>query len=108
MARTGIRMTHVPYRGAAPLVQDLLGGRIDVSNSTLPSVLGQIQAGEVKAIALASPQRNPVVADVPTSSIALAVSEIAREKDKVFLASGASTAALRRSPRRWKTRPSGS
>ena len=66
MARTGIKMTHVPYRGAASLVQDLLGGRIDVSNSTLPSVLGQIQAGEVKAIALASPQRNPVVADVPT------------------------------------------
>jgi tripartite-type tricarboxylate transporter receptor subunit TctC len=66
MARTDIKMTHVPYRGAAPLVQDLLGGRIDVSNSTLPSVLGQIQAGEVKAIALASPQRNPVVADVPT------------------------------------------
>jgi tripartite-type tricarboxylate transporter receptor subunit TctC len=66
MARTGIQMTHVPYRGAAPLVQDLVGGRIDVSNSTLPSVLGQIQGGEVKAIALASPQRNPVVKDVPT------------------------------------------
>ena len=38
MARTGIRMTHVPFRGAAPLLQELMGGRIDVSNSTLPDV----------------------------------------------------------------------
>ena len=41
MVRTGARMTHVPFRGAAPLVQELIAGRIDVSNSTLPSVLGQ-------------------------------------------------------------------
>ena len=49
MARTGIRMTHVPYRGASPLVQDLVGGRIDISNSTLPSVLAQIKAGQIRA-----------------------------------------------------------
>jgi tripartite-type tricarboxylate transporter receptor subunit TctC len=66
MARAGIRMTHVPFRGAAPLVQELMGGRIDVSNSTLPSVLGQIQSGDIRAIALASPGRNPSVPDVPT------------------------------------------
>lgn len=66
MARTGIRMQHVPFRGAAPLVQELMGGRIDVSNSTLPSVLGQIQSGDIRAIALASPQRNPTLPDVPT------------------------------------------
>jgi tripartite-type tricarboxylate transporter receptor subunit TctC len=66
MARTGIRMTHVPFRGAAPLVQELMGGRIDVSNSTLPSVLGQIQSGDIRAIAIASPQRNPTIPDVPT------------------------------------------
>jgi tripartite-type tricarboxylate transporter receptor subunit TctC len=66
MTRTGIRMTHVPFRGAAPLVQELMGGRIDVSNSTLPSVLGQIQSGDIRAIAIASPQRNPSLPDVPT------------------------------------------
>jgi tripartite-type tricarboxylate transporter receptor subunit TctC len=66
MARTGIKMTHVPFRGAAPLVQELMGGRIDVSNSTLPSVLGQVQSGDIRAIAVASPQRNSVVPEVPT------------------------------------------
>jgi len=66
MTRTGIRMTHVPFRGAAPLVTELMAGRIDVSNSTLPSVLSQFQAGQMRAIGLASPQRNPLAPDVPT------------------------------------------
>jgi tripartite-type tricarboxylate transporter receptor subunit TctC len=66
MVRTGTKMTHVPFRGAAPLVTDLMAGRIDVSNSTLPSVLSQFQAGTMRAIGLASPQRNPQAPDVPT------------------------------------------
>lgn len=66
LARTGIKMTHVPFRGAAPLVQELVGDRIDVANSTLPSVLGQIQAGALRAIAIASPKRNATVPNVPT------------------------------------------
>lgn len=66
MTRTGTKMTHVPFRGAAPLVQELMGGRIDIANSTLPSVLGQIQSGDLRAIALASPARNMVVPAVAT------------------------------------------
>jgi tripartite-type tricarboxylate transporter receptor subunit TctC len=66
LARTGTRMTHVPFRGAPPLVQELLGGRIDIANSTLPSVLGQIRSGDLRAIALASPTRTAAVPDVPT------------------------------------------
>lgn len=66
MVRTGIQMTHVPFRGAAPLVTDLMAGRLDVSNSTLPSVLSQFQAGQMRAIGIASPQRNPQAPDVPT------------------------------------------
>ncbi len=66
MARTGTKMTHIPYRGAPPLVQDIIGDRIDVSNSTLPSVLAQIQAGKMRAIGLGSAKRNPKLPDVPT------------------------------------------
>jgi tripartite-type tricarboxylate transporter receptor subunit TctC len=66
MVRTGIKMTHVPFRGAAPLVQELMAGRIDVSNSTLPSVLGQVQSGDIRAIGIASPQRTASLPDVPT------------------------------------------
>lgn len=66
MQRTGIRMTHVPFRGAAPLVQEIIGGRIDIANSTLPSVLEQINAGTMRALALASPERNPSAKDIPT------------------------------------------
>jgi tripartite-type tricarboxylate transporter receptor subunit TctC len=66
MARTGIRMQHIPFRGAAPLVQELVGNRIDVANSTMGSVFQQIQAGTMRAIAIGSPRRNPQLPDVPT------------------------------------------
>ena len=66
MARTGIKMTHVPYRGAPPLVQDIIGGRIDISNSTLPSVLAQINGGKMRAVAIGSAKRNPKLPNVPT------------------------------------------
>jgi tripartite-type tricarboxylate transporter receptor subunit TctC len=66
MQRTGITMTHVPFRGAAPLVQEIVAGRIDIANSTLPSVLEQINGGLLRAIAIASPERNPRAKDIPT------------------------------------------
>ena len=66
MARTGIKMTHVPYRGAPPLVQDLVGGRIDLSNSTLPSVLAQINGKQIRGVAIGSPKRNPKLPEVAT------------------------------------------
>lgn len=59
MARTGTRMTHVAFRGAAPMALEVVAGRIDCAFATLPSVLGQIQAGDMVALALASRQHAP-------------------------------------------------
>ena len=63
--RTGIEATHVPFRGAAPMALEVLAGRIDLAFATLPSVLGQIQSGDMKALAIASTVRAPQVPDVP-------------------------------------------
>lgn len=63
--RTGIEMTHVPFRGAAPMAMEIVGNRIDVAFATLPSVLGQIEGGEMIALAIASSVRAPQLPDVP-------------------------------------------
>lgn len=63
--RTDTSMQHVPFKGAAPLALEIVAGRIDLAFATLPSVLGQIHAGEMKAIAVASLARAPQLPDVP-------------------------------------------
>jgi tripartite-type tricarboxylate transporter receptor subunit TctC len=65
-AKAGVNITHVPYKGSAPLLQDLLGGHVDCSFATTPTVLGQIQAGKLRAIAVASPKRSPHLPELPT------------------------------------------
>ncbi|MBS4045445.1 MAG: tripartite tricarboxylate transporter substrate binding protein [Alphaproteobacteria bacterium] len=65
-SKAGVNMTHVAYKGSAPLLQDLLGGHVDCSFATTPSVLGQIQAGKLRAIAVASPKRSPHLPELPT------------------------------------------
>jgi tripartite-type tricarboxylate transporter receptor subunit TctC len=66
MVRTGIKMQHVPFRGAGPLTNEIVGNRIDVANSTLGSVFQLVQGGQMRAIGIASPKRNPQLPDVPT------------------------------------------
>ncbi|CAM3970097.1 Twin-arginine translocation pathway signal [Bordetella tumbae] len=63
---TGTSMNHIPYKGAAQAVTDLLGGQVDSSFATLGSVLPQLQGGKLHAIAVASPSRSPFLPDVPT------------------------------------------
>ncbi len=61
---TGTQMVHIPFKGAAPMALEVVAGRIDVAFATLPSVLGQVQGGEMKAIAIASNARAPQLPDV--------------------------------------------
>lgn len=59
-------MLHIPYRGSAPVVTDLLAGQIDVMFDNVPNVIGHVRAGKMKAIAVSTPQRSALAPDVPT------------------------------------------
>jgi tripartite-type tricarboxylate transporter receptor subunit TctC len=59
-------MLHVPFRGSAPLITELLAGRIDVSFATLPTVAAQVDNGDVRALAIASDKRTPRLPGMPT------------------------------------------
>lgn len=63
---SGTDMVHIPFRGAADLAREIAAGRIDLSLSTLPSVLGQIRGGAMRCLAMASPARVPQLPDAPT------------------------------------------
>ena len=63
----GTKITHVPYRGAAIAMQDLLAGRLDYIAEQISTALPQIQAGNVKAIATLGPERAPGLPDLPTA-----------------------------------------
>ena len=65
-SKTGVDIRHVPFRGAAPLLTELIAGRIDISFATLPSVVAQIEAGQLDALALASAKRIPRLPQLAT------------------------------------------
>jgi tripartite-type tricarboxylate transporter receptor subunit TctC len=66
-AAAGVKITHVPYRGAAPAITDLLGGHIDTLNADLPVLLPLVKAGTLRALALFAPERSPLLPDLPTT-----------------------------------------
>jgi tripartite-type tricarboxylate transporter receptor subunit TctC len=63
-----IDIVHVPYRGAAPALNDLLGQQVQMAFLDLPVLLPQIKAGRLRGIAMGSPQRAPTAAEVPTTA----------------------------------------
>jgi len=67
-SQAGVPMTHVPYKGAGPVVADLISGQVDLFVTTPPSVIGQVRAGNLKALAYTGPQRHPSLPDVPTTA----------------------------------------
>ncbi|MET3464690.1 MULTISPECIES: tripartite tricarboxylate transporter substrate binding protein [unclassified Variovorax] len=64
--KAGLKMLHVPYRGSAPAITDLLGGQVQSMFDNMPSALPHVQGGRLRAIAITSAQRSPLLPDVPT------------------------------------------
>jgi putative tricarboxylic transport membrane protein len=63
----GVDITHIPYRGAGPVMQDLIGGRLDYMCDTIQTGAAQANSGTVKGIAVLSSKRVPIIPDLPTS-----------------------------------------
>jgi tripartite-type tricarboxylate transporter receptor subunit TctC len=66
MFMTGVKMLHVPYRGSAPALNDMLSGQVQVMFDNLPSSIGHIKAGKLRALAVTTATRAPALPDVPT------------------------------------------
>ena len=64
--RTGTDLQHIPFRGSAPMTTELLAGRVDITFATLPSVVSYIDAGVIRALAVASGKRAQRLPDLPT------------------------------------------
>ena len=64
--KLGIELLHVPYKGSAPAVTDLIGGQVESMFDNTPSALPHVQGGRLRAIAITSAQRSPLLPDVPT------------------------------------------
>jgi len=62
----GIQLTHVPYKGSSAALVDLVGGQVQMSFDTMPSVIGQIRNGKMRALAVTTPLRNAQLPQVPT------------------------------------------
>ncbi len=66
MAMSGVKMQHVPYRGAAPAITDMLGGQVQVIFDNMPSIIQHIRSGSLRALAVTTAVRSPQLPDVPT------------------------------------------
>ena len=65
---SGTFSTHIPYRGFGPMLQDILSGQVDWGVGALPAVLGQLKAGNLRALCISSPARSSAAPDIPTSA----------------------------------------
>lgn len=67
-SRTGTVLLHVPYRGAVPASTDLLGGQVQAMFDSISNAAPQVQAGKLRALAVMTPERSPLLPDVPTAA----------------------------------------
>ena len=95
-AKMGTNITHVPYRGAGPAMQDMMAGRIDFMCDVVSTALAQIRAGTVKAIAMLSNTRAAVLPDLPTALEQGLADVDADGWNALFFAQGTPAAIIRR------------
>ena len=93
-AAAGVKITHVPYRGAAPAITDLLGDHVDMLNADLPVLMPLVKAGKVKAIALFAPERTPLMPDL-VSTKEIGLPDVVMENWYGVLAPAATPVAVR-------------
>ncbi len=67
-AEAGIEMTHVPFRGSGPMLQEVIAGRIEVAVDNLPSVIGHLKEGRLRPLAMTTATRSPAMPEVPTTA----------------------------------------
>jgi tripartite-type tricarboxylate transporter receptor subunit TctC len=89
----GVELVHVPYSGAAPAMQALLGGQVDLSFSALPQALPSVQSGALVALAVTGPSRWPALPEVPTLAQA-GVPGVVVDTFQALLAPGATPPAI--------------
>jgi len=63
---TGMQMQHVPYKGSAPAVADLMGGQVQLMFDSMPSAMPHVKSGKIRALAVTTAKRSPTVPDLPT------------------------------------------
>jgi tripartite-type tricarboxylate transporter receptor subunit TctC len=66
MMLSGAKMQHVPYRGAAPAITDMLGGQVQVIFDNMPSIIQHIRSGSLRALAVTTTEKSSLLPDVPT------------------------------------------
>lgn len=65
-AMAGVKLTHIPYKGSAPALTDLIGGHVAIYFSSLPPAIGLVKDGKVRALAVTGPERSKIFPDLPT------------------------------------------
>jgi tripartite-type tricarboxylate transporter receptor subunit TctC len=93
---TGVNLTHVPYKGAAPALTDLLGGQIQVMFATVASAAAYVQGGQLRALAVTSSERSPAFPELPTVAESGAPGYVAESWYGLYAPAGTPAEVIRR------------
>jgi len=94
--KAGIEMTHVPYKGGAPAMNDVMGGQVPVFFANMASSLSQIKAGKLRALAITGAKRSPALPDLPTMAEAGVPGYVVYEWNAIFVPAATPPAVVSR------------